>query len=519
MGLVRTLQNVFLVLTLFSTAVHAADKKTEKRIFRTHLLYAPVSFDWNTSQSTTDSPVFENICEGLYRNGLGNSVIRGVAESLVRTNKNQTYTFKIRKSAKWSDGRAVRAQDFIDSWMRALNPSTAASYARYLFEITNAQDYASGKIKDFSAVGVSAVNDQTLVVNLRRPIDNWESYTAFWPLFPIRKDLIEKNPTAWSRPGILVSNGPFTLETVENDRKLILKRNLNYSHAPPIDEVHLEYYERYKDVLSDFKNGKLDFIYQIPVEMNSEIEKRKDLKLYPMDHFYVLGFNGESYPGSNRLFRKAIFQSFDPALAFQKKPIQIQFANSLIWKPHPGWNKPMALPYNVKAARQALKDSGVIVTPKLSIDILVPNIEPAVTIAHSIEEQVQKNLGIKVNVQEKTSKELIRDLGSGNYNLFFNYWVSKVTKPLDIFEFFSSRSSINRVRTSSSSYEKSIDQFWTARTDSALEKAYLGAQKVILQDDAFVKPLLLESSLTIAGPKFKGAYINRMGIVSLKDLR
>ena len=80
----------------------------------------------------------------------------GVAEKWEVSDDGLTYTFHLRKNAKWSNGDPVTAADFTYSWERALSPSTASEYAYQLFAIVNAREYSEGKLKDFSKVGVKA---------------------------------------------------------------------------------------------------------------------------------------------------------------------------------------------------------------------------------------------------------------------------------------------------------------------------------------------------------------------------
>ncbi|MCH8963137.1 MAG: peptide ABC transporter substrate-binding protein, partial [Bacteroidetes bacterium] len=105
--------------------------------------------------------------------------------------------FHLRDDVRWSDGKPVRAQDFVYSWQRLLNPETASEYAYILFDIVNAEEYNQGKIKDPTRVGLRAVNDRTLEVRLKYPAPYFLAITTFEVTFPQRQDMVEKFGERW----------------------------------------------------------------------------------------------------------------------------------------------------------------------------------------------------------------------------------------------------------------------------------------------------------------------------------
>ena len=119
----------------------------------------------------------------------------GMAESWTISEDGKVYTFKIRKDARWSDGRTLTANDFVESWKRTLSPETAASYNYQLFYVKNAQAFAEGQITDFSQVGVKALDDHTLEVTLENPTPFFLDLCATPPLQPVPVERIQKSET------------------------------------------------------------------------------------------------------------------------------------------------------------------------------------------------------------------------------------------------------------------------------------------------------------------------------------
>ena len=110
----------------------------------------------------------------------------------------KTYTFHLRKDAKWSDGEPVTAKDFKYAWLRALNPATAAEYAYQLFYIENAEEYNVGTAKA-EDVAVEVIDDYTLEVTLKSPTPFFLNLTAFPTLAPVRQDIIEAHGEKWTK--------------------------------------------------------------------------------------------------------------------------------------------------------------------------------------------------------------------------------------------------------------------------------------------------------------------------------
>src|SRR4051794_16367194 len=115
----------------------------------------------------------EALFEGLCRLNAQGKPEPGAAERWEVSPDKKHYTFYLRKESKWSNGDPVTAHDFVKSWERVLNPSMGSDYAPQLYPLVNARDYNEGKLKDFTKVGVRAVDERTLETTLENPIPYW----------------------------------------------------------------------------------------------------------------------------------------------------------------------------------------------------------------------------------------------------------------------------------------------------------------------------------------------------------
>ena len=104
------------------------------------------SFDPQLVEDTDGSGIVRDLFEGLYNQDGNGKLAPGVALSHTVSADNMTYTFTLRKDAKWSDGNPVTAHDFVYAWKRAVTPELASPYAWYmeLMSIKNGAEIIAG---------------------------------------------------------------------------------------------------------------------------------------------------------------------------------------------------------------------------------------------------------------------------------------------------------------------------------------------------------------------------------------
>ena len=152
----------------------------------------PETLDVHLMTGITEFRISGELFEGLATLDPETLEIRpGTAHSWNISNDSQTFTFFIRKEAKWSDGKDLTASDFVLSWKRLLTFDTGASYANLLFHVKGAKKFYENKTQ-FDTVGVKALNDKTLEITLERPCHYFLDLCAFPVLSPVRSDVMEK---------------------------------------------------------------------------------------------------------------------------------------------------------------------------------------------------------------------------------------------------------------------------------------------------------------------------------------
>ena len=123
------------------------------------------------------------------------------------------YLFHLRRDAAWSDGTPLTAHDFEFSWKRVLDPATAAAEsAAYLFDIRGARAFHSGQ-HTAEEVGVRALDDFTLRVELEEPVGQVLHLLAYHIAAAVPRHMIAAHEANWTHPQHIVTHGPFRLES------------------------------------------------------------------------------------------------------------------------------------------------------------------------------------------------------------------------------------------------------------------------------------------------------------------
>ncbi|MDB6117553.1 MAG: Oligopeptide transport system substrate-binding protein, partial [Verrucomicrobiaceae bacterium] len=182
----------------------------------------------------------ESLFEGLCRNNEKGQSEPGVAERWEVSEDKKHYTFHLRANAMWSNGEQVTAKDFVRSWQRALEPAQGADYASQLYLMKNAKAYNESTLKDFNQVGVHAVDDRTLSVDLENPTPYFIDMCAFATLAPVHMPTLEKHGGNWIKPGNVVTNGPYLLDEWKLDDHIRLMKSPLYWDAANVKMATVE---------------------------------------------------------------------------------------------------------------------------------------------------------------------------------------------------------------------------------------------------------------------------------------
>ncbi|MBZ2110698.1 peptide ABC transporter substrate-binding protein [Streptococcus infantis] len=265
----------------------------------------PSSLNYLAENRATTNDIVTNLVDGLMENDQYGNYVPSLAEDWSVSKDGLTYTYKLRKDAKWytSEGEEyapVTAQDFVTGLKYAADKKSEALYL-VQDSVAGLGDYINGKTTDFSTVGVKAIDDQTVQYTLTRPESYWNSKTTSTILFPVNADFLKSKGDDFGKvdPSSILYNGPFLMKSFVSKSVIEFKKNPNYWDEKNVfvDDVKLAYYDGSdQDALArNFVEGVYSYARLYPNSSSFEgiKEKNKDNIIYSMQNAtsYYLNFN------------------------------------------------------------------------------------------------------------------------------------------------------------------------------------------------------------------------------------
>lgn len=480
----------------------------------------PETLDWNLAHTPIETYVLLNLMEGLM--GYENKSLQPVAtlaESYKVTGNGTVYTFKLRPNVKWSDGIALRAKDFEFSWRRLLSPLTAASYAYLLFDVVGAEEFNQGKLRDFSQVGIHALDDRTFQVTLKAPVAHWIHIPTFWPTHPLREDIVQTHGTAWARPGKMVSLGPFTLFAYDLDSKIILKPNPYYYRSRGnITDVTCWIIKNDTAALQLYESGKLDFLTDISTLDLKRLESRKDLRTFPYLKTGYLGFNLTKYPVDNIHIRRAIALSIDRSKLGMFLHGGQTAAGSFVPPQMLAHDKKLGIAFDPAEGKRELKRSGWDTSRALSLDLLAPNWDKPLMIAQYIQSELKKHLGLTVSLQLFDHKTFRSQLDLKTYPIFEMSWGADYPDPDNFVSVFQSRAGNNHTGWINPEFDRLVQQARVETRPAQRLKHYLDAQRILQVQDVIVFPLYYEPNKALIQPRVSHLDLSPLNYLYLRKV-
>jgi oligopeptide transport system substrate-binding protein len=478
-----------------------------------------VQLDWTRSIDISSAVLLDNIMEGLtsYVDSIPGSQadllrpLPALAASWSVTNQGRIYRFRLRSGVFWSDGVELEAQHFVDAWERLLNPATASANSYQLLEIENAALYARGNLKDFTKVGVKAVDRTTLEVRLRRPVPYFLHLVASAATFPVRKDLIEKFGEQWTEPEHIVTLGPYQISEWVQGERIVLKSYPGYHGIrPKISTVICRLIAEPLTAYTYFENGDLDIIPRdLPPSFAQGLQTHPDYRSGPKLAVNYLLFNVHRAPFDSAERRRA----FIAALNREELAAHFQGAETSVTS----WIPPGLLGFrpDLGVLGEGRREAGF---PSKPITLSYSGSDTWNLVFQSVQRQVSENLGVKLKLEPLESKDLQKLLsqmtGPGRLRansrpqLLLLGWVADYPDPHNFMNLFTSASENNYMGWKNASYDELVENALSTADENARKHYYLEAQKLLLEKEVVLMPLFLNSHQALVRGDLKGVNLN-----------
>jgi len=497
----------------------------------------PGSLDPASSTGLEELRIVMALFEGLMR--VDPKTARSVPGLAVRhelSPDGRVYTFHLRTNAQWSTGGPITAHDFVYSWLRVLDPAMGSEYAGQLFYLKNAEAYLTGKITNSALVGVKALDDHTLRVELDNPTAFFLDLCAFQTLSVVPRKVIDEHGDRWMRVRPLPVSGPYQLESWRVNDRVRLVANPRYWDATNtgLRIIDLLPIRAASTAFNLYGTEAIDIIWDkelIPSELFPVLRTNEAYRA----HFhsfnylatYFLRFNTTRPPLDNPLVRKALAMTIDKQRLVDKI-LKTGEATASHFVP-PGTansRSPEGLTNDIKAAQRLLAEAGYEGGKGLrTIEYLFESTSGGGSSVHAkigveLQQMWQEALGVKVELRQMEKQVYLKAQRSLDYDVSRSSWIGDYNDPCTFLDLFRSNNGNNRTGWKNARYDQLMDQA-SIETDLKRRAELLReAESILVTEGVPIAPLYFYSGFNYYnGDRIYGIYGNILDIHPLNAIR
>ena len=480
-------------------------------------------------QQATDGTSFEVIADytdGLMQMDADGQAVPAIAESYDLSDDGLTYTFHLRSDAKWSNGTPVTAADFVFAWQRAVDPAVASEYAYMLSDIgqvKNAAEIIAGE-KDKSELGVTAVDDVTLQVELNVPVSYFLSLMYFPTFYPVNEEFFNScGDTFATSPETTLSNGAFVLDSYEPAATAFhLTKNADYYDAAKVQLSGLSYQviQDSQQALMNYQTGVLDTTL-VNGEQVDQVKDDPEFMTVGAGYLWYVSPNMSAVPElANLNVRLAMTMAIDrdaitadvlkDGSAATYTAVPTEFAAGPDGSDFSGDQSKFSDVCRFDAAAAAdywakgLEELGIT---ELSLDMVVDADDAPQKVAQVLKEQWETTLpGLTVNLVVEPKKQRVQDMQEGNFQLGLTRWGPDYADPMTYLGMWTTDNSNNYGLWSNADYDAIIAECTTGDlcTDAEGRWARLYDAEQIVMDEAVIYPLYTQCNAEMLSSKVTG---------------
>lgn len=462
-----------------------------------------------------------SVFEGLYRIGPENTPIPGMAESHEVSEDGTVYTFKIRKDAVWSNGSPVTAYDFEYAWKRAINPETQAIYSYLMLDIKNAanvqteEDPLYGKVEE---IGIKALNDDTLEVQLNAPIPYFISLTTYAPFFPLNKEFTESQGDQYAlEADNMIYNGPFMMKSWQHGQGWTFVKNESYwdKDTVKLTKITQKIVKDTATAVNLYEAGEIDTA-ELSSEYVAQYKDSPEYSTFLKPNTYFIRMNHENKYLSNLNIRKAIDMAWDkqgfadvilqdgsiPAYYLVPQGLSTDDKGNDFRDGNGDMNKT-----DIELAKEVwatgLKELGV---DQVKLEFLTYDRAESKKAAEFIKNQLETNLeGLELTINMQPNKQKLALEGAVDFDLDYGGWGPDYQDPMTYIELFESTAYYNQSNYKNEKVDAFIKQAKTTSDVTERWELMQQAEKLMMEDVAFA-PTFQKGLSRLTKPYVKNLY-------------
>ncbi len=491
-----------------------------------------INVDLGSDVATLDPQMVEDIqsarvaydlFEGLTSEDQHNHPVPGLAEKWEMSPDGKTYTFYLRPNLKFSDGSPITAADVIYSYQRLADPKTGSPYNFLVANIVNGQAILDGKLPP-SQLGIKAVNDTTVQINLANPDPAFLGIAAQPDLTIVSQANVNKFGSAWTDPKNMVSSGAYKLDERVVQGYILASKNPYYYDTNNVAIEKVKYFPIVdaNASLSQYKTGSIDTTFLLPVDqyktIKAQMPDQEHTVLQEAMEYYDFNMISPKFKDNLKL-RKALSMAVDrdalvkEVLGQDQKPLYA-FATSTI-----EGGKYAGLDYEwaswprdkqIAEAQKLFKEAGYGPTHPLQIDITynTQDINKKTSLAlAAMWQQVFGPESIKVVSDNQEWKTFLQSRHKGSYDIARDGWVADYDSVDSYTTLFQCGGSENDAHSCTKGYNDLLKQA-QATLDPALRVKLIRQALTLVMNSYSEIPLYQRTYYRLVSPRVKNYVID-----------
>lgn len=476
---------------------------------------------------TNTSSYVGHIQEGLYWEDENNEIHPALAEDMPEISEDGlTYTIKLREDAEWENGDPITADDFVFAVQRLVDPEVGASFSYLAEPIVNANEINAGEMS-IDELGVTALDDYTIELQLVQPTPYILNILAFSPLYPQNRAYVEEQGTDYGMSSdTVLSSGPYTIEGWDAAaQSWTFDKNDNYYNADEIaiDTINVQVIKEVMTNLNLYEAGEVDNAI-LQGELARQYADHPDLVQTELAGTIYTYFNYENELFQNENLRAAINYAVnseelvESVLGDGSQSLVSFVPRDFISNPETGTDfvdeLDVAEQYDEAQAtelwEQAQAELGV---DEISLNLLASDTESVRIVTEYLQGQIQSALpGVNITLQNVPTKNRIDQSRDGDFDLLVAGWVADYADGLNFLQVLESESNYNYGRYNNEAYDEA---YFEANTENAGDpvarhQSMLDAHQILTEDNAFV-PLYQNVNAQLRNPRIKGLTLRSVG--------
>ena len=502
---------------------------TAATILRRASAVEPESLDPHKSAGGFEQLIETDLFEGLTTYDAASKAIPGVAARWDVSPDGLIWTFHLRPDAKWSDGTPVTADDFVAGFQRLVDPATASPSAEMFEVLSGATPIIAGTEKKLSALGVVALDPLTLRLTLDHPMALLPDLLATAVAVPVNRAALAKYGDQWTRPGNMVSNGPYMLAAWAPQSEVVLKRNEAFHDAKSVmfDEVHWVVVEDDQTALKRYRAGELD-ISRVPAGELDWAKRTIPTHLHVAPQFAVvfLSINMRQEPlASNLKLRTALSMAIDREVLSDKvEPAGEIAAYSVVMDGIDGYQPPtlkfkgMSETDRLAAARKLFDESGAGKAGPLKLSVIYQTDRDKKRLLLAIAAMWKECCGVELTLINREWQVFLANRRQRDFQISFDQIAGSYADPYDVLSsFVSTAGALNDASYSNPAFDALVAKS-SVTQDAAVRGQLLGQAERLLLDDAAMIPLNFPVYRAVVNPRIKGWVENPLNLTPTRFL-